>query len=107
MCEFAFSDINADMGYTAAACIKEYKIAFPQIITGDSSTHLVLGAGLMRQVNADLIKYVHGETGAVKTISRYSAGYVLGTDGLIDDFIHLGISESASCPDGKHNRKAE
>ncbi|MNC38625.1 hypothetical protein D3C75_872430 [compost metagenome] len=100
MCEFAVTDINADMGYAAAACIKEYKIAFTQIITGDRSTHLVLGAGLMRQVNADLIKHVHGETGAIKAVSRYSAGNIFGSDGLIDDFIHFGIGKSASCSNG-------
>lgn len=105
MCEFAITDINAYMGYTTAACIKEYKIAFPQIVTGDGSAHLVLGAGLMRQVNADLVKYVHGKSGAIKAVCRYTAGYVFSSDGFVDNFIHFGIGESASCSNGKNDRK--
>ncbi|MNI97585.1 hypothetical protein D3C73_1562560 [compost metagenome] len=61
----------------------------------------------MRQVDADLIKHVHGESGAIKAVSRYTAGDVFSSDGFIDDFIHLGIRESASCPDSKNNGEAE
>ncbi|MNJ01783.1 hypothetical protein D3C73_1615290 [compost metagenome] len=61
----------------------------------------------MRQVNADLVKYVHGESGAIKAVCRYTAGYVFSSDGFVDDFIHLGICESASCSNGKDNRETQ
>lgn len=107
MCEFALTDINADVGYTFTACIIKYKISRSQIIPGNGSTHLVLGTGLVWQIDTDLIKNVHCKSGAIKAVGRYTAGYVFTSDGLVDDFIHFGIRESASCSDGKHNGKAK
>ncbi|MNC46547.1 hypothetical protein D3C75_955710 [compost metagenome] len=107
MCEFAFTDINADMGYASAACVEEYEIARSDVVTGYGSTHLVLGAGLVRKIDSDLIKNIHCKSGAIKPVSRYSAGYVLGSDGIVDNLIHFGVGESASCSDGKNNGKTQ
>lgn len=107
MCEFAFTDINADMGYAVAACIEEYEVARSDVVTRYSSSHLVLGPGLVRKVDSDFIKNIHRKPGAIKSVSRYSAGYVSCSDGFVDNLIHFGVCESASCSDGKDNGKAQ
>ena len=106
MGEFTVTDINTDMGHAFTIGIEEYKIARSHLVAGHGRAHLILGAGLMGQVNADLIKNIHCKSGAIKPVSRCTAGHVFGSDGFVDHFIHFGIGESASCSDGEDNGQA-
>lgn len=103
MCEFSVADVNSDMGYSGSRCIKEYQVACSQITAGYGRTHAELGTRLMGQIDAQLIKYVHCKSRAVKSACCGSARSVLGSDRAVDHFIHLGICESASCADREHN----
>lgn len=107
MCKFTVTYEDADMGYTISACVKEYKVARSHLRTGYRLAHFVLRSRLMRQIDAEFIKYIHGKTRAIKSVQSCTAIFIFGSLSVINDLVHFGIGECTSCSDGESNSKAQ
>ena len=94
--ELVIAEVDADMRDAFAIRVEEYEVSGSKIALVDRIALLCLRFGLMGQLDADFVKYIHRETGAVESACGRSCCFVLGADQLVDGLVQYRVRESGA-----------